>query len=100
MGAQWYCDQCGGPLKNDEAVPMAIGHPRPEPMMMINPMGQSVKVQLGPGGMPQPYQEDPNHIFEMFQLCRSCGFSLAILFKKKAKAIRYVPIVNDNPLDA
>jgi hypothetical protein len=100
MGAQWFCDQCGSPLKNNEAVPMAIGYPRPEPMSMVTPMGQVIQVVPGPNGIPTPYKEDPNHIFENFQLCRSCAFGLAIIYKKRAKKILYVPSVDDKPLDA
>jgi hypothetical protein len=100
VGAQWYCDQCGGPLKNDAAIPMAIGVPMPDPVKLVGPMGQVIDAVPVQGGGFMPYRKDPNAIFEVFQLCFTCAAGLAIIFKEKKKLIRYVPVVNDKPLDS
>lgn len=78
---------------------MAIGFPKPEPVILVTPQGPQKAVPIGNGAF-TPYKEDPYHIFENFLLCRSCGPALAIIFKRRALEIKYVPLVNNKPLDA
>lgn len=73
MANKISCDQCGSPLKRGTTVPVQVGQPHPQAMMMW----------LQGGDPPRNTQD-----FSSFEYCKECATHLALALLQAKKAIR------------
>lgn len=75
------CDQCGSLLKRTNSVPVQIGQPHPQAMMMWLQGGES----------PKNTQD-----FSSFEFCKECAMQLALALSLTKKAIKNgLPLVRE-----
>lgn len=73
MATVHKCDQCGNQVKSSNSVPIQIGQPHPQALMMW----------LNGGDQPKSTQE-----FSSFEYCKECAMALALALSLAKKAIK------------